>query len=515
MSFENYTLAQYKIDIDDKGFKSVWSEILEYCNSHDTKNTLLDIYNFGDLYETGLAHVNKEDKKEQGIYYTPTDVADILSNYLKELKGENVCDICCGTGNLIISYLDKIGKIEALNLIKGGRLFLYDLDELALEICRTSIGILYGIEYIDNIHCIKGDFLDKSIHIPKNSKVISNPPYFKIKEILENWDITTIIKDSKEFYSAFMEKIVKESETCVIITPFSFIGSEKFYSLRTFLNNYNGFILSFDNVPGNIFRGKKHGVFNTNTSNAVRASITVVENKEGVKGFKISPLIRFSTSEREKLLTNKMLNNFISNKYQVITKENKKYYKCFNELLPVFKKWNEYSSKTFKSLLSKEPTDYVLSMPKTCRYFVSATSKDLKRTGKITLYFKDKESYEYAYCLLNSSFAYLYWRIYEGAITFSDGLLKSMPIFLSILNDDQKKEIHNVVSKMIGEEDNYLVYKKNASEMQENVKFPKEYRDTLNTILIDIFDIKYDIKEFDIIHSNSVFIENKKDGGIK
>lgn len=513
MRFENYTLEQYKTEIDTNGLSSVWSEILRYCIKNDSKGTLLDVYNFGDLYETGLAHVNKEDKKEQGIYYTPTDVADILSNYLKELRGENVCDVCCGTGNLIISYLDKIGKIEAINLIKEGRLYLYDLDELALEICRTSIGILYGVEFIDNIHCIKGDFLDKSIHIPKNSKVISNPPYFKIKEILKTWDITTIVKDSKEFYSAFMEKIIKESETSVIITPFSFIGSDKFYSLRTFLNDYNGFIISFDNVPGNIFKGKKHGIFNSNTSNAVRAAITVVENKDKVKGFKVSPLLRFLTSEREKLLTNRILNNFISDEYQVITERNKKYYKCFNELLPVFKKWNEYSSKTFNSLLSKEPTDYVLSMPKTCRYFVSATGKDLKRTGKITLYFKDRESYEYAYCLLNSSFAYLYWRIYEGAITFSDGLLKSMPIFLSNLNNDQKKEIHTVVSKMIEDEENYLVYKKNASKMQENVKFPKEYRDILNTILIDIFDIQFDIKKFDIIHSNSILIENKQDGG--
>ena len=35
----------------------------------------------------------------------------------------------------------------------------------------------------------------------------------------------------------------------VLITPFSFIGGNKFYSLRKELNKHNGFIIAFDNVP--------------------------------------------------------------------------------------------------------------------------------------------------------------------------------------------------------------------------------------------------------------------------
>ena len=50
------------------------------------------------------------------------------------------------------------------------------------------------------------------------------------------------------------------------------------------MNQYNGEIYSFDNVPGNIFCGRKHGIFNTNTSNSVRAAITVVrkDNSNGL-----------------------------------------------------------------------------------------------------------------------------------------------------------------------------------------------------------------------------------------
>ena len=32
-----------------------------------------------------------------------------------------------------------------------------------------------------------GDFLDKDIHLPRSSKVISNPPYHKVVSIPENW----------------------------------------------------------------------------------------------------------------------------------------------------------------------------------------------------------------------------------------------------------------------------------------------------------------------------------------
>ena len=499
----NYSVEEYKKDIDKNGIEEVWLHILEYCKY--SKNDLLNISNFGLLYEIGLAHINKENKKENGIYYTPSDVADTLTDYLMDLKGDNICDVCCGTGNLVLSYLEKLGYDKARELIKKGRLYLYDMDELALAICKQSIGIIYGTDCLEYINCICGDFLDKNIHLPENSRVISNPPYFKITKISDNWENSQIIKDTKELYSAFMAKILKESESSVIITPFSFIGGDKFYSLRELMNNYNGFILSFDNVPGNIFKGKKQGIFNTNATNSVRAAITVVENKKGVKGFRLSPLLRFSTSEREKVLDVKVLNNFIGTDYQIVSKNNEKYYKCFNSVLPLYQYWVSISTLKFSDIISKNKTEYSLTMPKTCRYFVSATRKELSRTGKSTLYFSTLEDMEFAYVLLNSSFAYLYWRIFDGAITYADGLLKSMPVFSNILTDIQKENIHNIVSEMIEKESEFLVYKKNANEMQENVKFPDEYRERLNKLLIEILGVDFDIKELDKVHQNSLF----------
>lgn len=502
--FANYSIEKYKSDIDKNGIEEVWLNILEYCKYN--KNDLLNISNFGLLYEMGLAHINKENKKENGIYYTPSDVADILSNYLMTLKGDNICDVCCGVGNLILSYLEKLGYDKARELIMNGRLYLYDMDELALAICKQSIGMIYGTDCLEYINCIYGDFLDKNIHLPDNSRVISNPPYFKITKIEKTWENSQIIKDTKELYSAFMEKILKESCSSVMITPFSFIGIDKFYSLRELMNDYNGFILSFDNMPACIFNGQKQGVFNTNVSNSVRAAITVVENKRGVNGFKVSPLIRFTAEERSDLLKNEVLNGFIANDYQMVSDINGKYYKCFKEVLPLYKSWIDNSSLIFGDLLIKNKTEYSLTMPKTCRYYVSATRKELERSGKHILYFNDLYDMEFAYCILNSSFSYLYWRMYDGSVTFTEGLLKSMPIFSNILSVNQKEELHSIVSDMINKEKDYLVYKKNANEMQENVKFPDEYRDKLNQFLVDVLEIDFNIRKLDRVHSNTMKI---------
>ena len=231
----------------------------------------------------------------------------------------NICDVACGTRNLILAYLDLIGKEEAVALIRNGCLYLYDSDDVALRICEVILLLKYGKELKPFIHFIQGDFLSKQVCLPENCKVISNPPYATVSSINKDWEDTAVALQTKELYSMFMEKIIQQSVSSVIITPYSFIGGTKYYALRKTMNHYNGFIVVFDNVPGNIFKGKKYGIFNTNTSNSVRAAITVVENKTGKNGFKTTPLIRFKNEERMRLLRIDVLENFVNDQYQIVS----------------------------------------------------------------------------------------------------------------------------------------------------------------------------------------------------
>ena len=500
---EKYSIENYIFDIDKYGLKKTWHTILSNTLDNNFDSDIFKIDNYGELYEIGLEHVNKISKKEMGKYYTPKDVSEVMSKWLVQLKGKNVCDVGCGVGNLILTYLEAIGENNTLELLNNKRIYLYDIDEVALEICKFSIAIKYGKEYLKNINVKKCDFLDKNVKLPKNSKIISNPPYHKIMEYSDKYNITKVMKDSKELYSSFMEKIIKQSVSSVIITPYSFIGGSKFYSLRKVMNNYNGFILSFDNVPGNIFNGKKHGIFNTNNCNSVRAAITVVENKENIKGFRVSPLIRFKNDERNKMLNNDFLYSLINDRYQIIDNNNKLYYKCNIDLLGVFDIWKNKSKKKMSSIISKKGKEIYL--PTTCRYFTVASLRKLSRDGKRIIKINDETIYDYIYCMMNSTFAYWYWRIYDGGINCPLTILNSIPVFLDLFNKKQIEELHLIAKEMQENENKYLVYKMNAGKKQENIKFPKIYRNKINKLFFEVLGIDENISVLDKIHSSSLF----------
>lgn len=507
---KKYTLDDYIANIDKIGLSSTWHSILSETLNNKFDSDIFTIENYGELYEIGLEHVNKISKKEMGKYYTPRDVSDVMSNWLKPLKGENVCDVGCGTGNLILSYLDIIGKEEAIELISGGKIYLYDLDEVALEICKYSIAIKYGKEYLKKIHTKHCDFLDKNIRLPRKSKVISNPPYYKITKYGDNWKITRVISDSKELFSAFIEKIIIQSTASVIITPYSFIGSGKFYSLRKLMNKYNGFVVSFDNVPGNIFNGRKHGIFNSNKGNSVRAAITVVENKDNVSGFKFSPLIRFKTEERNKLLNNKILYNLVNDRYQLVNSSKKAFYKCHKDLLEILDIWENKSTKKMSRLLNTDK-GLELYLPTTCRYFTVGSKKNLSRDGKRIIRIADKNKYNYVYCMMNSTFAYWYWRLYDGGINCPLTIINSIPVFYDLFNEKQISKLNKIAEEMQSKEKDFLVYKVNAGKKQENIKFPKKYRNEINRLFFEVLNIKEDISILNKVHSSSLFEESESE----
>ena len=497
---KSYTLEQYIKDIETDGLSLTWNYICEYLLEFGENTIFLTIKNLGEMYEIALAIQDKIQKKSSGQYYTPDDVALIMSEWFYALDGNNICDVACGTGKLILTFLDFIGFEKAKNLIQNGKLYLYDIDKIALNICKTSILIKYGKDLESKINCFYGDFLSSKIELPKNCKVISNPPYAAIKDFGFNWNYTEVLKDSKELYSCFMEKIINNSVSSVIITPFSFISGTKFFSLRKVLNQFSGEIYSFDNVPGNIFCGRKHGIFNTNTSNSVRAAITVVKTNAN-DGFRLTPLIRFKSIERNDLLQCKTLETFLSTKKQKISKNSPAYYKCFKELQPLYDALIEKSQNhSLEELISKNG-DFTISMPNTCRYYTTAFAGIMNRNGQITLQFDDENKFNYAYCLINSSFAYWHWRLFDGGITYPVSLLLKMPIFYNLLTEEDFAFFRKTTKEMIDKANDFII-KKNNIGIQENIKYPRKYRDKINQRFLKILNLEFSNEVLDLIHSN-------------
>lgn len=506
--FSDYNLEKYKNDIIEDGIENTWTQICNFV-LRNSKNIpkFLHPDNFGELYEIALALQDKNLKKQSGQYYTPKDVSIVMSTWLLKQDGENICDVGCGTGNLILTYLELLGKNEATKLIKEGKLHLYDFDKIALLICRTSIALHYGSELFYHINSHYCDFLDNDITLPENSKVISNPPYSQIKKVSLKWKTTRVLNETKEYYSCFMEKIFSQAVSAVIISPFTFLSGEKYFSLRELMcENGNGFIVNFDNVPGNIFNGRKHGTFNTNIANSVRASITVFKKHDILKGFRISPLIRFKNSERMKILDANLLTNLLPENGQIISKTERKFKKVSKELSSIFDKYLEKSNFSLKHFLSDKPTGYLIDMPNTCRYFTTASSRKLNRGGSFLLYLNDQNVYDFIYCLINSSFAYWWWRVYDGGITYPLSLLKSLPIPFNLLKEQDFLWFKETAAYLKENENSYLIQKMNAGSIQENIKFPEEIRKKINIKILELLKFKKtDADKLTQIHANNFF----------
>lgn len=427
-----------------------------------------------------------------GKYYTPDDVATIMAQYFLELPGENFCDFCCGTGNLIFAILNELGEEEAKKVISAGHIYLYDIDEIAVSICLAILRNRYG-NIVDNIHVIIQDCIFEPIIFPENAKIISNPPYGK------NINLTktnlTAAAHTKELYVAFFELVLKHKIPMVIITPHSFLGGNTFKDLRKEL--FGGKIFAFDNVPGNIFKGKKFGIFNSNEANSTRAAISILNPTE--KNLYLAPFIRFKTEERANVLNKNFLDSLVPEYAQI--NDGEILYRIAPGTEELVSKWFA-SKKTFNSLLTTQKTEYVLDIPNTCRYYTSGAKRTLKRSGKITVYCKDENSFYLAYAFTNSSLCYYYHRICNGGVTYPITLLKAMPIFGEVTS-----ELKMFCDNLIANEEKNLVLKKNAGAFQENIKISMQDRIKLNNLLLQQIGLTTNAALIKV-HSNSCFSNN-------
>ena len=192
---ENLTL-QAGVSMSDripKGFFGTWEifSTISYTNNKKIFNeTTTDYWNLsktGDVITLANpvsgaeASVTVEDVKGNQIKFTHVtkhNNAKMIETPTLTLNGENICDLCTGTGNLILSVLETMGPEEAKRKIANGNIYLYDIDDIALNICLSILRNRYG-DIVDNIHIINVDCLDESVQFPENAKIISNPPYGK------------------------------------------------------------------------------------------------------------------------------------------------------------------------------------------------------------------------------------------------------------------------------------------------------------------------------------------------
>jgi hypothetical protein len=482
-----------KIDslLDRLGIQKTWMTILgthissdkniQYILKHDNFRDIefhsedlikgLSIGEIGVLYEYSLAHCNSDDRKDKGQFFTPDDVAELMTSHSKKFPSGKWLDPCSGIGNLswhlVNQQVDK-EKFLVNNLI------LTDIDELALFIARVLFVKSFQKNDANLFNTIEKNFIVFDFlsvadsgeltlfddlnspsgleRIPKHDFVIVNPPYLATTE-----DSQFETAKATDLYAYFLENIIKTSTGFISVTPQSFTNAAKFYALRKLLIDKfsNLTIFNFDNVPDNLFHGIKFGSKNSNKANSIRAAITIALPEPAIH--RITSLLRWQTKERKDLLNN--LDNFLSE--VELTAE---YFPKVNKVLePVFNDLK--SKKTLGSLISEIKTDYPLYIPSSPRYFISALKKPVKRSSIKTVYFNSEKDRQLAYLIINSSIMYWWWRVRDGGMTLSLETLYSMPLVECSVDE-------NIISELEKSEESNKIYKMNAGIVQENIKHP-------------------------------------------
>jgi predicted RNA methylase len=373
---------------------------------------------------------SKERKKQDGVFYTPEDISELMSNKTKLFDdGKGIWfDPCCGLGILSIklAYIQE----DPIDFIQN-RLIINDIDEYQLNIALKNFKDKFGV--VPKSFCC--DFLEYEFEC---DYIIMNPPYFKYKD--------------SDIYAYFLEKACVISKGFISINPISFTNGAKFKTTRTKILNFNSITLyHFDNIPGHIFNDAD-----------VRVSIITAHNVKHER--KTTGQIRWESKKR-----NEMLYNLDTNLGDGFFTEDIFYKTIPNTIQYIH-------SNTLSKFITNKSL-YPLYITNTPRYFITASSKKLDRVGQIEIFMKDEESFYKALIMLNSSYLYWWWRTSDSSMSLTKKTLLTLPWI------DFQYDI-NIVNKIKESENNNKVYKLNAGRLQENIKHPKKLIMLLNSIFI-------------------------------
>jgi hypothetical protein len=371
-----------------------------------------------------------EIKKSNGIFYTPKDISELMSYKTKIFdNGKGIwLDPCCGLGILSISLASI--QDDPIDFILN-RLIINDKDKFQLEISLNNFKEKFGVVP----KSFNEDFLEYDFIC---DYIIMNPPYFKYKE--------------NDIYAYFLDKTCRITSGFISINPISFTNGSKFKETRENILKYNSITLyHFDNIPGHIFADAD-----------VRVSIIMAHNTS--KERKTTGQIRWQSKKRKEMLDN--LDSYLGD--GIFTKD------IFYKTIP------DTSNLIHDNVLSKyivKSSEYSIYITNTPRYFISASTERLNRTGQIEIFMKDEDSYNNALIMLNSSYLYWWWRTSDSSMSLTKTTLLSLPWI------DIKYEM-DIIDMIIESQYNNKVYKKNAGKLQENIKHPKDLINKLNSLFL-------------------------------
>lgn len=191
----------------------------------------------GALYSSSLTVGTKS---TNGIYYTPFNVVENMVNSIDAnhiQRGNKIVDPACGSGNFLISIINKMKnhsfeQQEIVNTVYG-----YDIDPVAIFLAKINVYIILNEIDFSEINIYKQDFLLSEI-TNKFNVVIGNPPWGSKfdKDYKEKLKKKLYFKAYKQdSFALFIEKafsILKNQGHLQFVLPVAFLNVIKHQEVR-------------------------------------------------------------------------------------------------------------------------------------------------------------------------------------------------------------------------------------------------------------------------------------------
>ena len=187
--------------------------------------------NKSNIFEQSL---DKEYKKQNGIFYTNAYLADLIFKSLSISKDATILDPCCGSGSFIYAAI----KNDCKNVYGS------DIDSKAIKFCKEQFN-LTTLKKIDTLGLSHKDVLRKLGLKDKVDYVIGNPPYCPMDKAItidtEEYHFLRNVKDSGSnlfvaaLYRAF--DLAKENGVISYIIPKNFLHVRAYSRLRRYILN--------------------------------------------------------------------------------------------------------------------------------------------------------------------------------------------------------------------------------------------------------------------------------------
>jgi adenine-specific DNA-methyltransferase len=195
--------------------------------------------------------VTTKHKKDNGQFFTPTEIARLMASYSDLTKTTiRILDPGCGTAILTCALIEHL--VETRNDIELIDLIAYETDPDLISFSQKTLTYLKkwllekGIKFQCLLH-IHDFILDNAKALKKGYNgeqfdlIISNPPYFKLaKDDEKTIAAKELVSGQPNIYSIFMgigAKLLSENGELIFITPRSFASGNYFKAFRELFFN--------------------------------------------------------------------------------------------------------------------------------------------------------------------------------------------------------------------------------------------------------------------------------------